>query len=85
MSTAQSEFVGYGEGYQSGEAISELLKVVNKPRAWKLREAIQEEGAEWVAQAMHSARTDSHESTSNSGISTIQGTTECEGSRGQQD
>ena len=80
MSTAESELVGYGEGYQCAETISELLKVINlKPRkilrgdskagitqlntdagawrtrhlrlrAWKLREAIQEEGAEWVVE-----------------------------------
>lgn len=80
MSTDESELVGYGEGYQCAEKISELLKVINlKPRkilrgdskagitqlntdagawrtrhlrlrAWKLREAIQEDGAEWVVE-----------------------------------
>lgn len=88
MSTAESELVGYGEGYQCGETISELLKVFDmnprkvlrgdskagitqlstdagawrtrhlRLRAWKLREAIQEEGAEWaVEQAVSSALT----------------------------
>jgi len=80
MSTAESELVGYGEGYQCGETISELLKVFDmnprkalrgdskagitqlstdagawrtrhlRLRAWKLREAIQEEGAEWAVE-----------------------------------
>ena len=80
MSTAESELVGYGEGYQCGETISELLKVFDmnprkvlrgdskagitqlstdagawrtrhlRLRAWKLREAIQEEDAEWTVE-----------------------------------
>ena len=80
MSTAESELVGYGEGYQCGETICELLKVIGlKPkkilrgdskagisqlntdagawrtrrlrlRAWKLREAVQLENADWTVE-----------------------------------